>query len=71
VEVRTDPYLLSEVKYGRHLAYSKINIPTNSIFFSKSERYAFFNKNLTNGLVADTNLKTDERTDGWKTCPNV
>ena len=29
----------------------------------------FFIKNLTNGLVADIKLQTDERADGWKTCP--
>ena len=43
VGVRTDPYLRSEVKYGRHLAYFKINIASNSIS-SKSESYAFFIK---------------------------
>jgi len=66
--VRTGPYLRSEVKYGRHLAYFKINIVTNSVS-SKSESYAFYIKYLTDGLFADTKLQTDKRADGWKTCP--
>jgi hypothetical protein len=69
VQVRTEPYIRWEVKYGRHLAYLNLNLASPSFFFKKSHSYSFFHKNLTKGLVADTKLEKDERPEGWKARP--